>query len=229
MHYHILYAPEDKMISLISDDYRLIQVLSRFGIPLGFGDMTVSEVCQSQGVDCNTFLSVVNFIIEEQNNTTDFIENVRIESLLHYLHQSHLYFLEFLLPSIRRKLLAAIQFNDYDVSFLILKLFDEYTDEIKAHMEEEENQLFKYIALLINNETKEKQNFATYSEHHDKVASKLTELKKIILKYCPSDSRTNLLNDALYDIYRCEEELLSHCRIEDHILVPAIQNLESKI
>lgn len=58
------YKSTDKMIDLISDDYSLLQVMSRFGLSLGFGDKTVKEVCEQNSVDCQTFLIVVNFITE---------------------------------------------------------------------------------------------------------------------------------------------------------------------
>lgn len=32
------YKPTDKMIDLIGDNYSLLQVMSRFGLSLGFGD-----------------------------------------------------------------------------------------------------------------------------------------------------------------------------------------------
>ena len=52
-----LYEADDKMIDLISDNYSMLQGLSAFGIRLGFGDKTVSEVCREQDVDCYTFLT----------------------------------------------------------------------------------------------------------------------------------------------------------------------------
>ena len=52
------------MIDLISDNYSLLQVMSRFGLSLGFGDKTVKEVCEMNGVDCPTFLAVVNFMAD---------------------------------------------------------------------------------------------------------------------------------------------------------------------
>ena len=58
-----MYEADDKMISLIADNYSLLDSLGRFGINLGFGDKTVSEVCKDQGVDTYTFLAIVNFSI----------------------------------------------------------------------------------------------------------------------------------------------------------------------
>ena len=217
------YIPQDKMISLISDDYRVLQVMSRFGIPLGFGDKTIERVCSDNGVDCKTFLRVVNFIKGEDQKETQ-IPNLSLESLLHYLKQSHIYFLEFCLPAIRRKLIDAIELKDSDVSFLIIKLFDEYVESVREHMIEEENHLFKTVESAINLKHVTSDAYPTYSRHHEEVGSKLKELKNIIIKYSPSDARANLLNAALYDIYRCEEELGSHCRIEDMLLLPALED-----
>ncbi len=213
------------MVSLIADNYQLIQVMSRFGIPMGFGDMTVEEVCADNGVDCSTFLAVINFMVEGFSNFNN-ESQVSVESLLHYLRQSHIYFLDYCLPSIRRKLIEGISLRTTDVSFLILKFFDEYMHEVRVHMEYEEKTVFNYVNALLAGETPENYKIATYSEHHDLVSSKLKELKNIIIKYCPKDADINLLNNALYDIYRCETELESHCHVEDCLLVPAIIRLE---
>ena len=58
-----MYEADDKMISLIRDNYDLLQMLGSFGISLGFGDKTVKETCVDNGVDTYTFLAVVNFTI----------------------------------------------------------------------------------------------------------------------------------------------------------------------
>ena len=93
-----LYEADDKMIDLISDNYSMLQGLSAFGIRLGFGDKTVDEVCSEQGVDCHTFLTVVNFLINGYApKGTD--ERISVATLLAYLRASHRYFLDYQLPS----------------------------------------------------------------------------------------------------------------------------------
>ena len=62
-----MYKPTDKMSDLICENYALLQVLSRFGVSLGFGDKSVQEVCAMNNVDCNTFLIVVNFLGDNGN------------------------------------------------------------------------------------------------------------------------------------------------------------------
>lgn len=220
-----IYRADDRMIDLISDNYFLIQVISRFGIKVGFGDKTVEEVCKDFNVDSNTFLAIVNFI-SDGNSYIDNLSDISLSSLLSYLKQSHAYFLEYCLPAIRKKLLEGIILSTEDVSFLILKFFDEYTAEVRTHMELEERGVFTYVNKLLQGNVNEKFHISTYSEHHDQVGDKLKELKNIIIKYCPQNADINLLNDALYDIYRCEQELENHCLVEDYIFVPAVLKLE---
>lgn len=222
------YKESDRMIDLISDNYSLLQVMSRFGLSLGFGDKTVQEVCEMNKVDCRTFLLVVNFVAEGFSRL-DSSEEISIPALVDYLRQAHFYFLEFSLPAIRRKLIEAIDCSQDDISFLIIKFFDEYMREVRKHMDYEEKTVFKYVDALLQGKTLANYKISTFSKHHDQVGEKLTELKKIIIKYCPAKANTNLLNAALFDIYACEEGLESHCKVEDYLFVPAILKLERRI
>ena len=82
------YVPTDKMSDLICGNYTLLQVMSRFDLSLGFGDQTVQEVCRANGVDCKTFLAVVNFITEENNRMADEVQDLSIHALMNYLKQA---------------------------------------------------------------------------------------------------------------------------------------------
>ena len=229
MDYSQKYKPTDKMIDLISDNYSLLQVMSRFGLSLGFGDKTVQEVCEMNHVDCCTFLSVVNFIAEGFSRLDEADEHISIPALIDYLRQAHIYFLDFCLPAIRRKLIEAIDCAQDEVAFLILKFFDEYTKEVRKHMDYEEKTVFRYVDELLKGTAPRDYQISTFSKHHDQVGEKLTELKNIIIKYCPAKTNVNLLNAALFDIYTCEEGLDSHCKVEDYIFVPAILKLERRM
>lgn len=223
------YRASDKMIDLIGDNYSLLQVMSRFGISLGFGEKTVKEVCDMNGVDCKTFLVVVNFTAEGFSRLDGGDDGISIPALIDYLRQAHIYFLDFCLPAIRRKLIEAIDCSQDEVAFLILKFFDEYTKEVRKHMDYEEKTVFKYVNALLENNAPRKYQISTFSKHHEQVGEKLTELKNIIIKYCPAKANVNLLNAALFDIYACEEGLESHCKVEDFLFVPAILKLERRI
>jgi regulator of cell morphogenesis and NO signaling len=223
------YKPTDKMIDLISDNYNLLQVMSRFSLSLGFGDKTVKEVCEMNHVDGPTFLAVVNFVVEGCSRMDEGGDELSIPALVDYLRQAHIYFLDFCLPGIRRKLISAIDCSDDDVSFLILKFFDEYMREVRKHMEYEDKTVFTYVDELLEGKRPRNYQISTFSKHHDSISEKLTELKNILIKYCPDKANKSLLNAALFDIYTCEEGLDSHCKIEDYLFVPAILKLEKRL
>ena len=87
MKYQKMYEAEDKMITLIRENYNILQSLGSFGISLGFGDKTVREVCENQEVDSYTFLAVVNFTINGYRNNED-VDKLSIPTLLQYLKAS---------------------------------------------------------------------------------------------------------------------------------------------
>ena len=117
-----LYEAGDKMIDLISDNYSMLQGLGAFGIRLGFGDKTVEEVCREQGVDCYTFVTVVNFLINGFTpKETD--DKISASTLLTYLRASHNYFLDFQLPTIRRTLEESLCGGN-NLAPLIIRLYD---------------------------------------------------------------------------------------------------------
>lgn len=223
-----MYEPDDKMISLIRDNYNLLQSLGSFGISLGFGDKTVSQVCEEQHVDTYTFLAVVNFTI---NGYRDFDDATRLSmpTLLQYLKASHDYFIGFQLPFIRKELVDALDDKD-NLARLILKLYDEYARSITAHMKYEEKNVYPYVEALLQGKPVNDFEIDMYSKHHGQESSKLRELKSIIIKYLPSDGlHNNQLSATLYDIYNNEEWLSLHAQVEDEIFIPAVRRLEQKL
>jgi regulator of cell morphogenesis and NO signaling len=223
-----MYEADDKLISIIRDNYNILQSLGSFGINLGFGDKTVREVCLSEGVDTYTFLAVVNFTINGYRDYDD-ADRLSIPTLMKYLRASHDYYLGFQLPFIRRELSDALD-PDNSLASLILRLYDDYAHQIQLHMKYEERMVFPYVENLIDGRVTTGYDIETFSKHHGQTDQKLRELKQIIIKYLPTDPlRNNQLSATLYDIYNNEEWLAQHAEVEDHIFIPAIRRLEQRL
>ena len=220
-----MYEADDKMISLIRDNYDLLQMLGSCGISLGFGDKTVKEICENNNVDTYTFLAVVNFTI---NGYGDFgaDDKLSVPTLLRYLEACHAYFLDFQLPYIRRELQESLDERE-SLAKLILRFYDEYAHEIRRHMKYEQKTLFPYVESLIEGHPINNYNVDTFSKHHSATDNKLRELKLLIIKYLPLDGlHNNQLTATLHDIYENEAWLRQHAMVEDDIFVPAIRRLE---
>ena len=226
------YVPTDKMSDMICGDYALLQVMSRFGLSLGFGEATIEEVCNANNVDCNTFLAVANFMLQKDEYVFDENEQISIPSLISYLKQSHHFFLEFQLPNIRKKLLKYTNKSENkDISELILKFFDNYVEEVFSHMGFEDKEIFTYVEDLLKGKKHPEYNITSFANGHerDHIDMKLTELKNIIIKYLPTNGETYLSNALLYDLFSCIEDIDAHGHIEDFIFVPAVRQLENEM
>ena len=224
------YHETDPMSDVISDDYRMLQMISRFGITLGFGDKTVAETCKAAGVDAATFLTVVNFLQDTNHaHINEMVNHIQLPVLLQYLRNSHTYFIDYRLPAIRRKLIQAIDMRS-QIAVLIIKFYDEYAAEVGRHMEYENTHVHPHVETLLQGRLPQERYAAIVSHHegnHAEMEKSLTELKNIIIKYYPSDEQhAALLSDALMDIYMVEEDLLNHCHLEDTLFAESVRRLE---
>ncbi len=228
------YHESDPMSDVISDDYRMLQILSRFGITLGFGDKSVAATCKAAGVDVPTFLTVVNYVKDPTHaHINDMVEQVSLPALMQYLKNSHSFFVDFRLPSIRRRLIEALNCSaSNQIAFLILKFYDEYAAEVGRHMEYENTHVHPFVESLLRGELPQ-ETFVTvvdqHSNNHLSIEKSISELKSIIIKYYPNDSNAQLMGEVLMEIFMTEEDLQTHCHMEDTLFAECVRRLESQV
>ena len=213
-----MYKSTDKICDLMSHEEDAIQIISRFGLEMGVGEQTIEQVCGAHGVHTPTFLAVVNYKVFHQRAIP---KDIDVPTLQQYLQNAHTYFLDFRLPRLRRALIEAIIPADPTTKIpgLILRCYDEFTEEIRIHIEHENEGLFDE------------------HEHDDqRITDKLTEIKNLIIKYYPSQSQsqsqssiTYLLISVMSDLWHTQQDFEDHCAIEDDILRPAISHRTSTV
>lgn len=218
------FSSNDTVVDLIAEDYNIVPLLSRFSIPLGFGDKSIAEVCGGAGIDPDIFLLIVNFTL------TGKIEPAKpsyATGIIDFLLNSHSYFLSYKLPHIRNNLLAALDAHHSDINPAIVHFFDDYVEHVRKHFAYEERNVFPYVrALAGGNKPASSYSIERFSIHHDRIAEKLSELKNIILRYYTT-SLPNLMYDVLVDLYTAEKDLQSHNDIENLILIPLVRGMEA--
>lgn len=221
------YTEKHKLGDIINDHYQLLLVISRFGIPLGFGDKNVKTICQENNVDCNTFLTVLNYI---SNGDLSSIESVSVLAMTRFLRLSHQYYLDFFFPQLRDKLIAAMDGTDEKLSGLIIRFFDNFLASVNKHLMHEETAVLQNVEKMCN-EGKYDVAFRIerYVQKHEQIDNTIQDLKNIIIKYFPDNGNANAMNSVLYDIFSCEVDLKTHCDIEDQIFVPLVRKLERDI
>jgi len=224
------YKATDRMADLIESNYRLLQVISRFGMSLGFGDRSVEEVCRQNNVDTPTFLAVINFVESGYTQVPSTPEALSVVTLTNYLRQSHNYFLNFVFPRIHDQLHEVVRPDGKSaIPGLIHQQLDSYLASVTRHMRYEEAVLFPYVEGLMRGELDEGFNIAAFSQKHYSLDDDLRELKRILIQYNPECEDSNALNAILYQVYSCEDELDSHCKAEDYIFMPVVYHLEESV
>jgi regulator of cell morphogenesis and NO signaling len=224
------FSGNDKMSDLINENHSLLLVISRFGVSLGFGNHTVKEVCDSNGIDCKTFLVVVNFLSETNFEVDYDFEDISIVSVIEYLKNAHAYFLDFKLPGIRNKLIEAVNNHNENIPYesIFLRFFDEYVSEVRKHMEYEDKVVFPYALKVLSGENDSHYSITVFQDRHNEIDSKLVELKNILVKYYPAKVSNYLLTEVLFDILSCEIDLATHNQVEDYLFIPTVEALEQK-
>lgn len=198
----------------MSHEEDAIHIISRFGLGMGVGEQTIAQACESHGVHTSTFLAIINYKVFKQRVLP---EDIDIPTLQQYLRNAHTYFLDFRLPHLRRALIEALIPADptTKIPMLILRCYDEFAEEIRIHIEHE--------------------NEGLYEEHaHDdqRITDKLSEIKNLIIKYYPSNGILKegtvmyTLISVMSDLWHTEQDFADHCAIEDEILRPALVNVQ---
>lgn len=197
------------MCQLMAQEHDAIMIISRFGLPMGVGEQTIEEVCAEHGVHCQTFLTVVNHKLQQADVD---VEKVDVETLHTYLRNAHAYFVDFQLPRLRRALIEAVYPSEPPsrIPILIMQSFDQFVQEIRTHVENED-----------------RGKWASHKQGDEPpVTGKLSELKDLIIKYYPSDitdvKQTYALIAVMNDLYDTEQDFITHCAIEEEILMPAL-------
>ena len=223
----LLFSPGMKLADLVESNYELLVVLARMGIPLGFGESSVGEVCRQRGISAELFLMICRIYSSEvpvlpyEQLTSDDLGGV-----LDYLHTSHLYYLEVTLPHLDAKMAAMTATCDGVHSKILSTFFADYRREVDNHFDYEERTVFLTCRLCSKNVGWTVTISSVSKDNHSDIDGKLCDLKNIIIKYLPENCSAKLRYEVLSDIFRFEEDLSRHTVIENQILIPLVEKLE---
>jgi len=229
-----------KMAEVIHTNYHLLQILSRFGINLGFGDKSIKQVCTENGIDADFFLEIINSYHHKNYFPSKHLQGFSLNLIVDYLRKSHEYYLKLKIPEVALLLshLSNIPDSEPGQSFrLIDKFFNDYRSELEIHIQREEEKVYPYVfmveeAFLRKNANKEiiarisQYSIDDFEREHDNVEDKLLDLKNILIKYLPVPVNQALTQSILFELFRLETDLRDHARIEDKILVPKVRFME---
>ena len=210
-----------KMADMIGANYDLILMLPRFGIPLGFGEKSVREVCTERGVDENFFLTVCNiYSFDDYHPDDDEIERIENRLIVEHLQASHRYYIEERLPHLEHHMEHITSGVGEKSASILKKYFSDYCHEVRDHVRREEKNLMAMTEHLRVGEPLNKALGDHYRKSHDNIKDRLSDLTQIILKYIPGDRMNEEMMELVFDIMQLSRDLEKHAVIEELLLTP---------
>ena len=216
----LLTVPSMKMAELMNGNPSLPGVLTRMGIPFGFGEETVEDVCRRNGIDPETFLLICSVYAGDGGlPAKERIRKAELRDVLKYLRHSHAYYMEVAMQELTAALVRLTEPCDERQKNIIRKFFSEYKEELFKHLEYEEEIVFPQAEAALRHG-----HFASddYGENHSHVEEKLDDLKNLVMKYMPPVCGQQEIFRALTCISALQEDLSRHILVEDGILVPIV-------
>ena len=223
-----ILSKDMKIIELIDVDYRLLSIFQRLDIQLPYGDISIDEMCQRYNMSVELFMMICRIYIE-----TDYlpdVKNLKVEDLPHllrYLRASHRYYIDSLMPSIANGFEQVLQLCEESQRVILQQFYHGYEEEVKSHLQYEEQEMFPYVASVISGEGTTAM-MCDFVDNHTDVCDKIDDIKSIVIKYLPEVCSTRQRCDLLFDIFALREELLKHTMLEMRLLAPVVINAENK-
>jgi len=225
----MVFSESMKLADLIDVNFKLLNVLSRLDISLGFGENTIKEVCERQKIDLNSFLLICNiYTYDSYIPSSDLLAGADPVTIVEYLHNSHAFYLDKEFVGMENNLTAMVEPCDGRQKKIVAKFFADYKAQVENHFAYEESVVFPYVRSLVQGGHEESYSIEQFEENHSNIDETLNDLKNIVMKYLPETCDTVLRNEVLYRIYRLEEDLLKHTAIEDNVLIPIVNRMEER-
>ncbi len=233
-----------KMAEVIIQNHHLLSLINRFGIELGFGEQSVSEVCNFYNIPTNFFLEIVNAFNDPDFFPKKNLDAFPLELIIDYLFKAHRYYLEVKVPEIKKlitDLARQSNKNTQKAILLIQTFFEEYAQQLKLHIKNEEEVIYPYILDLEkiytskNQEVikafKEKYNFTIeeYARNHESIEEKLYDIKSLIIKYIKPKDNYIICFKILGQLAHLEDDINDHSDMENKVLIPRVKAMEKAI
>lgn len=223
----LLFSPGTKLADLIESNYELLAILSRLSIPLGFGETSVGEMCRRHHLSPELFLLICRiYSSQAPARPCETLTTADLSDIMNYLHASHVYYLNTVLPRLDARMEAMIEACEGVQRKILHSFFADYRREVDNHFDYEEHTVFPYVRALLGGERLGGYNILCFEDNHSDIDGKLSDLKSIVIKYLPESCPAELRHEVLFEIFRFEEDLRKHTEIENSILIPLVEKLE---
>jgi regulator of cell morphogenesis and NO signaling len=238
-----MISKEMPMGRAVLDHIQLLPLLSRFQIPLGFGERSVGEVCEEHSVNPDFFLEIANtYLNPDEAEREDNLAQYPLSDMVSYLRATHSYYLDVAMPRLERQLdllLSNSDLNDKEIK-LLKGFFNDYREDFLVHISLEEKEILPYILELERQslmdppdtpflEQLQHYSISNFAQEHDRLEYSLENLSKLLIKYLPPFQDQERCIRLLRELAELVKDLADHADMEDKLLIPMVAALEEQL
>ncbi|MFM2285118.1 MAG: hypothetical protein RLZZ543_615 [Bacteroidota bacterium] len=230
------------LLDIVKDNPLLASVVDRFGIAYSKWTLSLEKACEVDQVNAGLLLEMLKAFSENNYFPKEELKQLPLESLIEYLIKTHVYYINSRLPRIEQFIdLLIDHYGKFDMQLYLLKdYFQDYKRDMYAHICIEERDLFPYMLKLIRSANEElstvqlynlleKNSITRFINEHHHVEDDLGEIRRRLNNYSEANNHKVQITTLFYELRIFEIDLLTHSKVEDEILIPKAQEIESQL
>lgn len=228
--------PDDMVSELVIRYPYLFLMLEHFRINLMLQEKTVEQICNENDLHVDLFLVIADLYVESNHQTSICYEKKDLQQIISYLRHCHYFYKEEKYPQIKAYIQLIKKLNPNPEIVMLEGFFKQYFDEVAEHLDYENSTVFPYITDLLNRLDGEiltasniDYSVSEYKDHHDNIEEKLSDLKNLLVKFLPMGNDQSARRKLLFSLSELEFDLRIHSQIEDHVLIPLVEQMELKL
>lgn len=221
VHYAML-SPDMKLFELVEAAPSLLSIISRLGISLPFGDISIREMCSRDGHDVELFLMLCAMHIDQHfRPEPSELRAEMLDDVVGYLRASHRYYADHMLPHTSTHLERILDHCDELSRSVLRRFYDDYTRYIISHFAEEEQCIFALIEGRDKGTVKA--DCSLFDMPHTDIDDRSNDIASLIFKNLPESTPTALRCAMLEHIYALRDDLRRHGNVEEYLLKPLVE------
>ena len=222
---------DSKLCDIILLEPSIITVLDRFGISLGVGDASISDICNEHEIDVNFFTTILNTYINENFFPQTALLSFSASKIIDYLAKTNDHYERNVIPNIERHFAFLISKTPSQNNNIVLirKFFDEVKTELLQRIDDDRKKWFPTIVLnelraigKMPNPMRDAEDFS------DPIEEKIDDLINMLIMHLKGDYDHNLGYAVITAIFSLKKDIKQNNRIRSRILMPISQALSSK-
>lgn len=225
-----LLTPEMPLSNALENYTTLIPLISRFGIRLGNGDRSISQVCGEHDIDPGFMLTLMNTFLFEEYFPEQKLKSFHVSQIIDYLTKTNGYYLHYQLPNIERHLGSLVSSGEGENKNLALlgKFFGDFKTRMTQRITNDLSVWFPYC-LRLSEGAKAAECGDTLKENSADEDATLTgmlrDMRSIMVRHLSGRYNDNLAYAVVFAVTSLERDIRQHDRIRQRILIPLISRL----